>query len=322
MGEVKEIFSLLGGELSRIFRFVKSRPYEDLEEIRIRVGQPLLVRQGGKDWFIGKNGEQSSKKEEAYLVSQRDLQNTVERLSQYSLYAFQEELKNGFLTVAGGHRVGFSGKIVLAEGKVKTLGHIFSLNIRISKEIKGCADKILPFLHHGETFFHTLILSPPGCGKTTLLRDVIRQVSNGVEGYFCGKTVGVVDERGEIAGCYLGIPQKDVGIRTDVLDGCPKVYGMEMLLRSMSPEMIAVDELGGEDEKSAIEHIINSGVTLFCTAHGRELADLSRRPFWQKFLEEKVFGAIVVLGGGTGVVQAIYNRDFVEVYRGEGERSC
>ena len=312
----------MGGELSKIFYFVKSKKYEDIEEIRIRVGQPLLIRQSGKDWFVRENGERSNMKSEAYLVSQRDLQNTVERLSQYSLYAFQEELKNGFLTVSGGHRVGFCGKIVLAEGKVKTLGYIYSLNIRISKEVMGCGDKMLPFLHHNGNFFNTLILSPPGCGKTTLLRDVIRQISDGVEGCFPGKTVGLVDERGEIAGSYLGIPQKNVGIRTDVLDGCPKVYGMEMLLRSMSPEVIAVDELGAEGEKNAIEHILNSGVILICTAHGKEIADLYHRPFWRKFLEEKVFGAIIVLGGGTGVVQAVYNKDLVEVYSKEGEKCC
>ena len=159
----------------------------------------------------------SKKREDAFWVSQKDLKETLEYISDYSLYAFEEEIRQGFITIQGGHRIGLAGKAVTDRDKIRSMKYISFINIRFSHQIRGCGNKVMPYLYeHGEVF-HTLIVSPPRCGKTTLLRDVIRQISDGTE-KVPGMTVGVVDERSEIGACYQGIPQNDLGIRTDILD--------------------------------------------------------------------------------------------------------
>lgn len=139
---------------------------------------------------------------------------------------------------------------------------------------------------------HTLIISPPMCGKTTLLRDLIRQVSDG-NTYLPGMSVGVVDERSEIAGSYQGIPQNDLGIRTDILDCCPKAEGMMMLIRSMSPEVVAVDELGDYEDIHAIESVIHCGCKLFATVHGSSIEDIKRKPLMQRLVQERYLRGIL-----------------------------
>ena len=171
------------------------------------------------------------------------------------------------------------------------------MNIRLAHQIPGCADRVMPFIQKKDWISHTLILSPPRCGKTTLLRDIIRQISNGRQG-IPGKTVGVVDERSELAGCYQGIPQNDLGIRTDVLDGCPKAEGMKMLIRSMSPVVVAVDELGREEDFRAVEDVIHCGCKLITTAHGNSLEDIMEQPLFRKLGEMKIFERYIILGRG------------------------
>ena len=157
--------------------------------------------------------------------------------------------------------------------------YISCINIRLAHQIPGCAAKVMPYIRRKDWVAHTLIISPPRCGKTTLLRDIIRQLSNGSQG-FSGLTVGVVDERSELAGCYQGIPQNDLGMRTDVLDGCPKAEGMRMLIRSMSPAVVAVDELGKEEDYKAVETVIHCGCKLIATAHGNSMEDVLSQPFF------------------------------------------
>ena len=209
---------------------------ERLEEIRLRLGQPILLKEKG-GWIpcMAKNDKKR------HVFSNCDMKACVSLLSAYSLYAFAEEIRQGFLTIEGGHRIGFCGKAVMEDGKIKTLHPISSLNIRIAREVKGCADHIFPYLFDNGRFCHTLILSPPGCGKTTLLRELIRNLSRAEGGY----AVGVVDERGEIAGMCGGMAQMDLGECTDVISGCPKAEGMLLLLRSMSPQIIPPDHRCG-----------------------------------------------------------------------------
>ena len=240
---------------------------EQVYEIRLRVNAPLILIYQGKEYFLTKSGDFSRKEEEACFVKAEDLKETMEYVSGYSMYAFEEEIRQGFITIQGGHRVGIAGKTVLEGDRIKGVKYISYINLRLSHQIKGCATPILPYIIKNNRICHTLIVSPPRCGKTTLLRDLIRQVSSGSV-YLPGVSVGVVDERSEIGGSYQGVPQNDLGIRTDVLDCCPKAEGMMMLIRSMSPEVVAVDELGDYEDIHAIESVIHCGCKLFATVHG------------------------------------------------------
>ena len=233
-------------------------------EIRLRVNAPLILIYKGKEYFLTKEGNFSGEETKGCFVKAEDLKETMEYVSGYSMYAFEDEIRQGFITIQGGHRVGIAGKTVLEGDRIKSVKYISYINLRLSHQIKGCASPILPYIIKNGRICHTLIISPPRCGKTTLLRDLIRQVSSG-SSYMPGVSVGVVDERSEIGGSYQGIPQNDLGIRTDVLDCCPKAEGMMMLIRSMSPEVVAVDELGDYEDIHAIESVIHCGCKLFAT---------------------------------------------------------
>ena len=210
--------------------------------------------------------------------------------------------------------MGLAGKAVLHEGQIKTLKHICSLNIRIAREVIGAADNLIDYLtDERKAVYNTLILSPPKAGKTTLLRDLIRQLSNGdakrnIKGY----KIGLVDERSEIACCYEGKPQNNVGIRTDVIDGCPKAVGIVMLLRSMSPDIIATDEVGRHEDVLALQEAINAGITIIATAHGNNLEEIMRRPIMHELLENRMFKRYVFLGfsSGVGSLEKIFDEDF------------
>jgi stage III sporulation protein AA len=230
-------------------------------------------------------------------------------MSDYSIYAFNEEIKRGYITLRGGCRVGICGSVVSNGVGIVTLKNISSLNIRVSREIKGCADKVLGAVYDNEQFFSTLIISPPACGKTTLLRDMIRQLSN--RGY----CIGVVDERSEIAGMYMGQAQNDLGLHTDVMDACTKSVGMYMLLRSMGPDIIAVDEIGSDSELKCITDIVNSGVGLLCTVHSRNAEELIKKPFFKQLVSEKVFRRYIILGNKpvVGTVVSVMNEELMKI---------
>ena len=280
MNTKETILSYLSQSLAKKLAHKDESFFEEINELRIRVDKPLFAYRLGKEHKLDYNPTSS------------DIAETVERISQYSLYALEEELRMGYITLPGGHRVGVVGKTVVEGGLVKTIRPISGLNIRISRAIKGCGDNILPqILDQSRKLPHnTMIISPPGCGKTTLLRDIIRQMSDKMN-----LTVGVVDERSEIGGCYKGVAQNEVGIRTDLLDGCPKAEGMILLLRAMSPDVIAVDELGGENDSAAVENVSNAGVRLLCTVHGYDVEDIRHRPSLCALLDKRIFKRFVVL---------------------------
>ncbi|MCU6760968.1 Uncharacterized protein conserved in bacteria [uncultured Roseburia sp.] len=264
-----------------------SRIFEkEIEEIRIRVAQPLIVITG--------KGEYKIPGLENYRMTKEDLSQMVSYISQCSIYAFDDEIQKGFLTLQGGHRVGIAGQVV-PEGKgVRTIRPITYLNIRIAHQVYGCARDLVSWLQSEGRFKNTLILSPPGGGKTTMLRDLVRILSDGDRRY-PGMKVGIVDERSEIAGCRNGVPQNDVGIRTDVLDGCPKAEGMMMLVRSMSPEILAVDEIGTKEDFEAVTYALNCGCAVFATMHCSTIQELMDKPFWKDPVNRQLFSRYVLL---------------------------
>lgn len=200
----------------------------------------------------------------------------------------------------GGHRVGIAGKVIVEAGSVKTIKNITFINIRVAHEVTGCADRVLDFIHDGDSLFHTLIISAPGCGKTTMLRELIRKISDGTQHYH-GQTVGVVDERSELGACYMGIPQNNLGKRTDILDCCPKDVGMMMLIRSMSPKVIAIDEIGSTKDIEAIKYVINSGCTIIGTVHGDSYEDIISKPVLKELIEQNTFKRFITLSKENGV---------------------
>lgn len=273
--------------------------FEKLQEIRLRAGKPLLLMYQGEELVpVCDSGE-------AYIVSKEEIDAVLEYISRYSLYAFEEEMKQGFITIEGGHRVGIAGQAIVDKGEIRNLRYIASVNIRMSHEILGCAEGLFPAITCHRRLLHTLLVSPPGCGKTTLLRDIIRQVSDG-NSYVKAATVGVVDERSEIAGCYYGVPQNHLGMRTDVLDGCPKAEGMIMMIRSMRPEVLAVDEIGEPEDVQAISYAMHCGLRMIATAHGESMEELKRKPVFSKMIEEKRFERYVFLEK-QGKIQSIFD---------------
>ena len=292
---------------------------EYLQEIRLRINGPLLMVYRGEEYFLGAKGGLCKDPSQAFRVCRRCLQETLEYLSGYSLYAYEEEVRQGYLTLQGGHRVGLAGKTILDGEKITSIRFISFINIRFSHQVKGCASVILPYIAQGSTVRHTLLISPPRCGKTTILRDLIRQISDGDEKR-PGHCVGVVDERSEIGGCHQGVPQNDVGIRTDVLDGCPKAEGMMMLIRSMSPEVIAVDEIGSYEDIHAIESVIHCGCRLLATVHGSSIDDIKRKPLLNRLVKEKIFERYILLEGRprAGTVRQIFDERGGCLFQGDG----
>lgn len=282
--------------------------FEQLQEIRLRIHAPLLLLYKNQEYYVEENGGITTENENAAVITRQELQETLQLVSNYSLYAYEEELRQGFITIQGGHRIGMAGKMITEGSHIRSMKYISFLNIRISHEMKGCADPVLPYIIQGEKVLQTLIVSPPKCGKTTLLRDLVRQLSNG-QGTGKGLTVGVVDERSEIGACYMGEPQNELGIRTDVLDCCPKAKGMMMLIRTMSPEIIAVDEIGSREELEAMEYVVNCGCKLIATIHGNSMEDVRQKPVLRRLVEEKMFERYILLNNQEhiGNVAAIFD---------------
>ena len=279
------------------------------------MGKPVLIYMNQKEISIDGEGRLLYVSKKGKRFSYQEIQHLVDFWCHDSRYAFQNEIKRGFLTIEGGHRIGICGEIVMDEaGNVQSIKYISSVNIRIAHEIKGVADPIMKYIFEANQIKNTLILSSPGAGKTTLLRDIIRQLSGGY-GNNLGVNVGLIDERGEIAACFQGIPQLDVGIRTDILDNCKKAVGMSMLLRTMAPAVIAVDELGNAEEIELIQQMSGMGCAVIATIHGNSIEEVKQKKILKEIREQKIFGNIIFLFRNKS--------DFcLELYRDGEEKIC
>ena len=305
---IKEtITNSLGHRLKGIFSKVEKEEFYKIYEIRIRNKQPIIIYKEGGECFIKSSGQYTLDRKKAVIANDEDIKNTLEMMSNYSMYAFEEELRQGYITIEGGHRVGIVGKVIVENNTIKSIRYVGAMNIRLAHEIIGAANKIMPYIYKDNTsIYHTLLVSPPKCGKTTILRDLIRQISEGST-LKQGLTVGVVDERSEIGGSYMGVPQNNIGPRTDLLDGCSKVDGMLMLLRSMSPQVIAVDEIGKKEDLYAIEEVLNAGVKIVSTVHGSNLDDIMKKPVLKEMIEKEFFQRIICISfrKGPGTIEKI-----------------
>lgn len=250
------------------------------EELRLRVGWPMTVLVEGRERSLG-----------GPPVERGELDQLVEIASRASLHTVLDQVRRGYLTMEGGHRIGLCGTAVLREGEIHSLRNLSSANLRIARQVRGAAAPVLDRLCPGGRLAGTLILAPPGQGKTTLLRDLIRSVSEG-EGC-CPLRVALADERGEVAAMYNGQPQLEVGRRTDVTEGCPKDQGLMLLLRAMNPQVLAVDEITAPEDVGALITAAGCGVTLLATAHGEGRAGLERRPLYRPLLDEGLFRFLV-----------------------------
>lgn len=287
----RDIANEINKEISKIEELV--------QEIRIRVGSQIIVKTNKKDDIIIN-----------YFVTREDILEIMQVICNNSIYSYQNEIANGYITINGGHRVGITGDVVLENNKVINIKYISSLNFRIARQILDCSNNILKYVINLEenTVFHTLIVSPPGAGKTTILKDLVRKISDGIpEIGFKGIDVSLIDERGEISAMYNGVPQNKIGIRTDVLENVTKPIGIKMAVRSMAPKVIVADEIGNYNDIEAINYAVCSGVKGIFTAHSLSYETMMLNKELNKLINMKIIERIIFLDSKTkGKIKNVY----------------
>jgi stage III sporulation protein AA len=307
----KEILPFLSLHIKQMMLGMPSECFKGLEEIRLRCGQPLALRIGDRDCSLDEYGRMQDDLGRGYIISSDDIYRSIAAISDNSLYAFEEEISRGFITIPGGHRVGLAGQIVQGSSGIQTIKDFSGIAFRIAREIKGCSQAVMAYIYpHDLEPVNTLFISAPRCGKTTLLRDVARHLSQGTKrGRGCNVTV--IDERSELAGTYQGKAQMDLGPRTDVLDSCPKAKGMIMAIRSLAPHVLITDEIGRLEDIEAIQACVNAGVAVITSVHARNLDEVQKRPVLRELLAAHAFENLIVLSRryGPGTIEQVVRWD-------------
>jgi stage III sporulation protein AA len=279
-------------------------------EIRLRCGKPVIISLSDSNLFVTECGLPSYSLRAGLLTaSRRDIDEAFRIICSSSVHSHQQEIKNGFVTIGGGHRAGICGTAVTQGREVLNIRDISSINLRIAREIRGAADGVAAAVLSGGRPVGCFIIGPPGCGKTTVLRDLARQLSSGARGLY---RVAVVDERGELAATSSGFAQNDLGSCCDVLDGYPKGEGIMQAVRSLSPDVVICDEIGGEEDAEAVNYSLNAGVAVIASAHAGSIGELFSRPQLAVLMKSGAFKRAVLLKGRSepGKIEAVY---------GEGE---
>ena len=292
IGRYEQAAELLPARWQQAARRVPDFRKAQAEEFRLRAGRPMTLVTTEGELFVSDELPRQS-------VTQSDLEQLCDTVTGYSRYAASESMGKGYLVGRGGFRVGLCGTVVLRDGVGVNLRDISSASVRISRQAAGLCRDMTQLLPEGESFQSTLIAAPPGAGKTTLLREMVAALSNGSEER-APLRVGIVDERGELAGMYRGVPQLDVGFHTDVLDSCPKALGIPMLMRSANPQVIAVDEITAEEDLAAMAAAANCGVALLATIHALDGEELRRKPLYPVLATSQVFRRLITISVEAG----------------------
>lgn len=284
---MNNILKLLSSNLKNIVSKQSLILGSDTVEIRLRINSPILVKKIKNNLFLDEN----------YKVSKRDIDDTVANLTRNSIHAFEKEIKSGYITIEGGHRVGLGGDCIYDGENFKGFKNITSLNIRIAREYKGCSENSIKyFINSSKNIYNTLIIGPPLSGKTTFIRDLCANLSDGVRNpYFEGCDITLIDERGEISAIYNGVPQMYVGGRTDVLSYCMKKEGFVMGIRALSPKIIISDELGSKDDFEILQYALKSGVNIITTAHGFSIEDVKKNLYMKTIIDNNFFDRAIIL---------------------------
>lgn len=296
---VEKLLRYISPSLRECLKKKSSSLWEKAEEIHIASGEAALIYYNGGYEYIADDNS-------AFICDSNTVLETLMLISDNSVYAVNEKISNGFITISGGHRAGICGTAVMKDGKISTIKDISSINIRINREIKGVSNRIIDKIIKNGIVQNTLIISPPRCGKTTLLRDVARVLGDIYK-------VSIIDERSEIAACYNGVPQNKIGKLSDVLDSCPKELGIPLVVRSMAPQIIITDEIGNESDVKAINYAVSSGVNIIATAHGKNIYDVIRKNGFETI--KNYFDTFITLTniGGTGSIGSVLTRDEIDI---------
>lgn len=303
MKNYNPIYEILTDELKSAFRML---PMDHVYELRLRVNCPVMVCVSGRSFFLSAQGV-SRERADAVVITRTDIDTIVHKAAGYSLYSINEQIKQGFFTIRGGIRVGLVGELVTERGVVSTVKNIQSLNIRVPHEVRGCSFAALPYIFTDNRPLNTLIISPPGAGKTTFLRDIACQIGERFEGL----NTLIIDERSEIAANHLGENQLDVGICTDVMTGSTKTFGFENGIRSMRPDVIITDEVATREDTEMVKLAARSGVAVIASVHASGIDEIRKKPSFRDLVDEQIFDRYIVLAirDNAGAITGIFDKN-------------